>query len=226
MRLPTVAIAAAAAVSMIAPSAFAATPRELLTAAAFQTTDKRAALALVDAAITQADAILTANPRDREGLLQHAMGIGYRARLTHKPADARTSRKLFEALVAASPRDAEFQLAIGGWHLDTVAAGFFAAAMLGANKDAGLDGINKAVALGGDRAFFRGLAALMRIRLDPADVGTARLLAEKASASPTPTPLDRIVKREADALLIPLRAGDGKAAAALARKLLPFGRID
>ena len=68
-------------------------------------------------------------------------------------------------------------------------------------------------------------AALMRIRFNPKDVATARALAEQAAAAPAPTALDRIAKHQAQALLIPLRSGDGRTAALLARKLLPFGRL-
>ena len=200
-------------------------PRDLLTTAAFQTTDKTQARALVDQALEQANAILATKPNDREGRLQSALAIGYRARLTKSPNDAKASRKLFEALVASNPRDAEFQLALGGWHLDAIAAGFLAQTVLGAKKDAGLAGIDRAVALGGDRAFFKSMAALMRIRLDSDDVATARTLAEQAAAAPTPTQIDRIGKTDAQALLVPLRAGDGDAAAKLARTLLPFGRV-
>lgn len=217
---------AVAAAFVAAAPAVAATPRDLLVQAAFQTTEKDKALALVNQAITQAEAGLAANPRDKEDFFQRAMGIGYRAKLTRKPADAKTSRKMFEQFVAQFPRDPEAQIAIGGWHLDAIADGFLAATVLGAKKDAGLDGIDKAAALGGDRAFFRSFAAMMRIRLDPKHVAEARGLAEQAARGSTPTALDRIAKRDAEALLIPLRAGDGKAAAQLARRLLPFGRLE
>lgn len=213
-----------AAVAIIAPTQ-AAGPRDLLTQAAFQATSKPQAQALVMQSIGQSQAILATRPNDREGLLQSALGIGYRATLTKKPADAKTSRKLIEALVASNPHDPEFQLAIGGWHLDCIAAGFLAAAVLGCKKDVGLDGINKAVANGGDRAFFKGMAAMMRIRLDRGDVAASLALAQQAAAAPAPTALDRIAQRDAVAMLIPLRAGDGRAAAALARKLLPFGHL-
>jgi hypothetical protein len=226
MRLPQCLVAMTAAISFVAMPATAATPRELLTTAAFQTADKKTALTLVNAAITNSEAVLAGNPGDHEAQLGRAMGIGYRARLTRKPADAKMSRKLFEGLVAANPRDAEAQLFLGGWHLDAVAAGFLATTVLGAKREEGLDHLNRSVALGGNRAFFKGIAAMMRIRLDPADIRNARVLAEQAVAAPAPTVLDRIVKRESEAMLVPLRNNDGKAAAALARKLLPFGRIE
>jgi len=203
----------------------AATPRELLTQASFQTTDKAAALALINQGLAAADAILAANPGDKEAQMQHAVAIGDRAHLTRSPSDAKLSRHLFEVFLAANPHDPEAHLAVATWHLDTVDAGFFATTMLGARKDIGLSELNKAVALSGGRPFFTGFAALFRIRLDPNDVATARALAEQAAAAPAPTQLDRIAKHQAQALLIPLRSGDGKTAALLARKLLPFGRL-
>ena len=215
---------AAVAIVIAAPAA-AATPREMLIQAAFQTTAKDQALALVTQAIAQAETGLKANPRDRESFFQNAMGIGYRAKLTRKPNDAKASRKMFEQYVAENPRDPEAQIAVGGWHLDAIAEGFLATTVLGAKKDIGVASLDRAVQFGGDRAFFKGFAAMMHIRLDPKDVALARGLAEQAARGTTATPLDRIAKRDAEALLIPLRSGDGKAAALLARKLLPFGRL-
>ncbi len=225
MRLSPIALVVCAAVTAAATPAQAATPREMLTTAAFQTTDRATALALVNAAITASQATLATNPNDHEAQLGQASGIGYRARLTKKLADAKTSRRLFEGLVAANPRDAEAQLFLGGWHLDTIAAGFLATTVLGAKRDIGVACVDRSVALGGSRAFYKGLVAMMRIRLDSGDVATARALAEQAAVAPTPTALDRIVQRETIQLLVPLRNGDGNAAAAAARKLLPFGRI-
>ncbi|WP_420137605.1 hypothetical protein [Sphingomonas sp.] len=203
----------------------AATPRELLTQAAFQTTDKAAALQLVNQALAAAQAQLAANPHDREAQMQRGVGIGDRARLTRSPGDAKTARQIFEAFLAANPRDPEAHLAIASWHLDTVESGFLATTMLGAKKDVGLAALDRAVALGGGRPFFSGFAAMMRIRLNPKDVATALHLAEQAAAAPAPTALDRIAKRQAQALLVPLRSGDGRTAQLLARKLLPFGRL-
>ena len=203
----------------------AATPREILTQASFQTTDKGTALALVNQGLAAAEAQLAANPNDKEAQMQRGVAIGDRAHLTRSPADAKAARHIFEAFLAANPRDPEAHLAIATWHLDTVDAGFLATALLGAKKDIGLAALDRAVALGGGRPFFTGFAALMRIRLDPKNVAAARGLAEQAAAAPAPTLLDRIAKHQAQALLIPLRSGDGRTAALLARKLLPFGRL-
>lgn len=218
--------AAAAGALLLAPaSAGAATARDYLTQAAFQAPDKATALALVAQGRAAADAALAANPGDREAQMQRAVAIGDHAHLTHSAGEAKQSRALFEAFLAANPRDPEAHLAVATWHLDTMAAGFLATTVLGAKRDIGLSELGRAVALSNGRPFFTGFAALMRIRLDPQDVAGARALAEQAAAAPAPTPLDRIAKHQAQALLIPLRAGDGAAAAQLARKLLPFGRL-
>jgi hypothetical protein len=205
--------------------ALAAEPRDLLTQASFQAPNKATALALVNQALAAAHAQLAANPRDKEAQMQLGVATGDRARLTRSSADAKASRRMFESFAAANPRDPEAHLAVASWHLDTVDSGFLATSLLGAKKDVGLAELDKAVALGSGRAFFTGFAALMRIRLNPADIATSRVLAEHAAAAPAPTALDRVAKRQAQALLIPLRSGDGHAAASLARKLLPFGRL-
>jgi hypothetical protein len=224
MRFHSAPIVALACV--IAMPAEGATPRELLTQASFSTSDKGQALALVRQGLSQAEAELAADPKDREAAMQRAVALGYRARLTRSPGDAKAARHMFETLAAANPRDPEAQLAVATWHLDTVEAGFMAATLLGAKKELGMAALDRAVALGGNRAFFTGFAALLRIRLNPKDVATARGLAEKAVGGSGATVLDRMAKRNAEALLIPLRNGDGRTAGLLARKLLPFGRLD
>jgi len=218
-------IAAAAALAL-AVSASAATPRELLATAALQTPDRKQALALVGAALVAAQGQLAANPNDKEAQLQYAVAIGDRAKLTKSPSDAKTARRLFEAFATNNPRDPEGQFAIACWHLDTVAAGILATTVLGAKKDVGLATLDRAVALANGRPFVTGYAALFRIRADPADVATPRRLAEAAAAAPATTTLDRAGKQAAAAILVPLRAGDGRAAANLAKRLLPFGRLE
>jgi hypothetical protein len=208
-------------------AAMADTPRDMLTSAAFNAPNKSAALAQIAAAQTAAEAELRAKPGDREATLVRAMAIGYRAKLARVRADAVEARKQFEALAKSDPRDPEAQLIIGGWHLDSIndLGRMMAGAVLGARSADGLAAMDRAVSLGGGQhATYPGIAAMMRIRLDPADVARARQLAEAAARAPATTALDRIVQRNATALLVPLRAGDGKAAAAMANRLLPFAK--
>lgn len=211
------------ALALASPAA--ASPRETLTQASFIATDKATALRLINQGLAEAEAILAHDPQDKEAQMQRGVAIGDRGHLLRSPSDAKAARRIFEAFLAANPRDPEAHLAIATWHLDTVDAGFFATALLGGKKDIGLAELDKAVALGGGRPFFTGFAALMRIRLNPNDIATARSLAEQAAIAPAPTQLDRIAKHAAQQLLIPLRNGDGRTAALLAKKYLPFGRI-
>ena len=221
------AIAMLAPVALVAAPAMAETPRELLTTAAFQAPTKAKALALVQQAITASDKILTARPGDHEATLQRGVAIGYRAKLTRSRSDARTSLGIFEQLAAASPRDPEAQMVIAGWHLDAIEqlGPFMARTGLGAKSQVGEEALARGVALGGNRAFYLGLAAMMKIRRDPAAVAQARRWAESAANAATPTTLDGQMKRAALAILPALRANDGAAAAALSRKLLPFGKL-
>lgn len=220
-------IAVSAMVTLFPTAAVAETPRELLTAAAFQATNKPKALAVIDQAITASDRILASHPADREATLQRGVAIGYRAKLTRSRSDARSSLRIFEHLAAQNPRDPEVQMAIAGWHLDAIdqLGGFMARTALGAKIQAGKAALARSVALGGDRAFYPGLAAMMLIRNDPGNVAQARQWAEVASAAQTPTPLDLRMKRAAIAILPALRARDGRTAAMLARRLLPFGAL-
>lgn len=217
--------AVAAAVATASPAW--ADLRDDLAQVAFVTTDKKAAIAQVNDAIKAADGLLAAKPGDHEAMLQRGVALGYRAKLTKNRNDAIATRKIFEALVAANPRDSEAQMAIATWHLDAVdqLGGLLARTGLGARRPDGEVALDKSVALGNGRAFFPGLAALLRIRMGADQLPRARALAEAALAAPTPTPLDRLMKRDAGLILPLLKAGDAKAAAGLARKMLPFGRL-
>jgi hypothetical protein len=220
-----IAVASAFAL-LLGGSAVAATPREILITAAFVTREKEVARAQVAQALAEAESLLARNPADREAALQRAVAIGYRARLTRNGADAQTARILIERLAAANPADPETQVAIAGWHLDAIAhLGILARPGGGARKKVGLEALDRAVALGDGRALFLAFASLMRIRLDRRDVSRALQLAEQAQKADAPTPLDQIMQRNAALIAVPLRANDGKAAAARARKLLPFGQL-
>lgn len=206
--------------------ACATSPRQALVEAAFTTRDKATALDQIDRIETSNAVVLARLPRDREALMVQAMALGYRAKLQRDRKDALEARRQFEILAAADPRDAEAEAAVGAWHIDAVSAlgGMMAGAVLGANRQKGLAAMDRAIMLGGDRAMFSGLAALLRLSLN-ADDRQARGLAEAAVRGTTPDRLDRQMQQSAVAVLVPLRAGNGQAAQALARQLLPFGRV-
>lgn len=207
--------------------AAAQSAREILTSAAFTPSDKATALASIERAVKAADAAIARNPSDREARLQKALAISYRGKLTRSRGDLSTARSAFEAAVAADPDNADAQMALAGWHLGAVieVGPLIARTMLGARKATGLNAMNRAVALGGDRAFYPALASLHRIQLDPHDVVAAQRLAESAVKASAPTALDRILQKQAATLLASLRKGNGKASAKLAAQLMPFGRL-
>ncbi len=220
-------LAAAAVVAMATSSPAAAeSARELLTQASFADRDKAVALGRVDNAFRFASAALRSQPSDAEARLMQATALGYRAKLTGSRAQAIEARKAFESLVQRNPRDAEAQLALGAWHIGAVyrLGRLVGRAALGAQKPAGFAALDQAISLGGNRALFTGLAALLRLQMDPSDQ-RGRVLAETAARGATPTALDRILQRAAVQVLVPLRAGNAAAAKTLAARLLPFGQL-
>jgi hypothetical protein len=219
-------VAIVATLACVAP-AQSATPREDLIRAAFSTRDKGQALTLVNQAISESQAILAQTPGDHEAKLQQALGIGYRGQLKRSPTDAKAAHSLIQTLANSDPRDPETQVALAGWHLTAVGdlGNFLARTVLGASRDAGFSALDKAVALGGNRAFFPGYAALIRIKLDSSDTATPLRLAQRAAASPATSPLDRVMQRAAARIIPLLQSGNGSAASDLAKQLLPFGSV-
>ena len=217
----------AAAAMVIAPAAaFADSGREQLTQTAFAARDKAAALAQIASVEAAANATLARAPGDSEAQMTRAMAVSYRAKLTHSRTDALAAKAQFEALAAKNPRDAEAQAAIGAWHLNAVEAlgGFAARAALGARKATGVVAIDRSVALGGGRALFPGLAALLRLSLDPKDAAAPALL-DAAGKGATPTTLDRLIQRRAVQMAAVVKGGDPKLIQALAKRLLPLGQF-
>ena len=218
----------AASALLIAPvaAAFADSGRETLTQTAFVARDKNTALAQIVTVEAAAAATLARNPGDIEAQMTRAMAVSYRAKLTHSRSDALAAKAQFEALAAKNPRDAEAQAAVGAWHLNAVEAlgGLAARAALGARKTTGLAAIDRSIALGGGRALFPGLAALLRLAIDPQDPAAPALLAASVSGA-TPTTLDRLIQRRAVQMAAVVKGGDAKLIQALAKRLLPLGQF-
>jgi hypothetical protein len=217
--------AAIVACTMAVPAA-AQSARDIIVQASFESRSKQSALQSIGTAQRAAAAVLARSPGDREALLMQATAGGYQARLTRNRSEALATRKLFEALVRRAPNDPEAQLGLGAWHVDAVAklGPFVSRTMLGAQKGLGLAALDRAVALGGDRAAYAGFAALMRLQVDPADK-RGRALAEQASRAEAPTAFDRAIRRAATAMVGSFKTGNAAATKALAARLLPFGYL-
>ncbi|HEU0065730.1 MAG TPA: hypothetical protein VFQ57_00675 [Sphingomonas sp.] len=221
LRALCVAVALASAVPVLAES-----PREMLVTAAFADHDRALALARIERARVGASVLLGRRSDDQEAALIHATALGYRAKLTGSRSDAIAARKQFEGLAARFPRNPETVAALGAWHVGAVVKlGRIGGRMaLGAQKGVGLDALDRAVTLGGDRAMFLGLAGLLRLELDAHDPRALQLI-QAAVHGATPTAIDRILQRASIQVLAVLHKGDAKAAQKLAQRLLPLGQL-
>jgi len=201
--------------------------RALLIQAAYGTTDRDQALALIDKAEGMADAALHRNTGDKDAALQKAIAVGYRAKLTRKPSDAKQARAFMEALVKAEPKEAEPWLALAGWHGEAVTTlgRLLAGAVLGAKRDVAVADFDKAVALGGNHPLYPTYSAIVLLMMDKDYGPKATALLERASRMEAVDGLDALMRRNANALLVPLRKKDYGAAHDLAAMLAPFGRI-
>lgn len=200
--------------------------REELLQTVFGARDRSVALSQLASVEATATAALARAPGDSEALLSRAMATSYRAKLTHSRSDALSAKAQFEALVAKYPRDAEAQAALGAWHISAVKAlgALVARGGLGARKTLGLEATDRAIALGGDRALFPGIAGLLRLSVDPTDPRGVALIGQATHGS-TATPVDRLIQRRAVQLDLALRGGDAKFIQALANRLLPLGQF-
>jgi len=221
-------IIAFALFSLVPTAATAATARDFLTRAAFQSTTKAAAQRDVAAGLAAAERTLATRPTDTDALFQKGIALGYRAKLNHSPSDAKAARQIFERLATADRNNGEFQMALACWHLDSTdeLGSFMARTMLGAKTQVGKDALANAIRLGGDSPFLLGMAAMMTIRDDEKAVANARALAERAARVGAQTDLDRKIQADMATILPLLRAGRGDQAATAARKRLPFGLLD
>jgi hypothetical protein len=226
MRASWVGLSAAVAVLCSAAPADAETARDVLTQASFGARSKQAALQSIGEAERLAAAVLTRAPDDREARLMQATARSYRAKMNGSRADAIAARKMFEALASRAPHDPEPQLGLGAWHMGAVfkLGGMIGRAALGAQKSVGLAALDRAVAAGGDRAIYPGVAALLRLEQDAGDP-KGRALARVASRAAAPTAFDRMMQRAGAAMLASIQAGNASATKALAARLLPFGQI-
>jgi hypothetical protein len=222
--------AGALAALLTASAGFAAatvTPRDTLTRVAFTVRDRSSALAGIATADAAATAALARTPSDRDALMVRAMASSYRAQLGHSRADALEARKMLERLVASDPRDAEAQVALGGWHIGGVAAlgSMMAGMMLGAKKTLGLAAVDRGVALGGNRAMVAGVAGLLRLELDASDLRGRQLVTQAATRADCSTYADRMMQQHAQTMLGVLKGGDDTAIRKAAARLLPMGQL-
>lgn len=201
--------------------------RAQLVAAAFEATSKEQALQMLDQAGRSANAALARNPGDAEALVQRAVATGYTAKLTRNPKLAKQSRAEMQHAVAVAPNLPDAWAAIGGWHGDAIAdvGSMLAGMLLGAKKAEATRGFETAMAKDAASPVYPAYYALMLLRTDKGDSARAATLLERAAALRPRDGFEALMRNRAAQLLVPLKAGDAKAARKLVEKLQPFGRF-
>jgi hypothetical protein len=144
-----------------------------LVRAAFQATDKAAALALIDQAQRDAEAAVQRSSGAYLAKLQLASAVGYRASLTTSRSLGKEAKHSLEELTRSEPQRPEAWIALGVWHGETILklGGLIARAALGASKSQMSDALNEAARRDGG-VLAPGYRGLLLVRMG--DVMAAR----------------------------------------------------
>ena len=209
------------------PASLTLAGRAQMAVAAYETRDKAAALALVERAERDFDAALAKNPGDVAAQMQKAVAIGYRAKLSRSPGLGKDARARFEAVRAAHPDNGLAWSAVGGWHGGAIATlgNFLGGTMLGA-KAAEIDrNFGQALKLEPANPAFRTIYAMTLLDIDRKNADRAAMLLNGVAAMPARDGFDALLRAQGAQLATALKAGDAKAAQALARRLQAFGML-
>lgn len=209
------------------PASLIMAGRAQLAIAAYETRDKAQALAQVARAEVDFDAALARAPGNVDAQMQKAVAIGYRAKLTKAPGLAKDSRARFEAVRAAHPDSALAWSAIGGWHGGAIATlgSFMASTVLGA-KTAEIDrNFGQALKLDPANPSLRAIYAMTLLDLDKKNAARAAAVLNGIGAMPARDGFEALLRAQGVQLAGAIKAGDAKAAQAVARRLQAFGGL-
>jgi hypothetical protein len=209
------------------PAGLVLAGRSQMAVAAYETRDKAQALAQVVRAEADFDAALAKNPGDIGAQMQKAVAIGYRAKLTKSPGLGKDARARFEAVRNAHPDYALAWSAVGGWHAGAIATlgNFMASTILGA-KSAEIDrNFSQALKLDPANPSLRAIYAMTLLDLDKNNAAKAAGVLGGIGALPAHDGFDALLRAQGVQLAAALKAGDAKAAQALARRLQAFGMV-
>lgn len=201
--------------------------RATLIVASFDTTDRARAKAMIDTANHDFDLALAKAPNSIEAQLQKATAIGYRAKLSKSPGLARETKERMEAVVARDPNYGLGWASLGGWHAGAVSTlgRFIAGTVLGANAKTAIADFEQALAKDPRNPVHPAFYGLTLLDLDTANAQRATELLKRVSQMPTHDAYEALLKRATAQVLPLLAAGDVKGAQAMARRLLPFGKL-
>lgn len=219
--------AAAAGTKEGTPAAEVLAARSLLAIAAYRTSDKSRALALIDQAGKLASSAMAGNARNVDALLQSAIAVGYRAKLTNSPGDGKMARKMMEQARAIDPSNPLAWASLGGWHGESIATlgGFLAGTMLGAKKGEFAKAFDKALTLDRTSPAYPAFYAFTLLALDADNAPRAKELLTRAVALPAADGFEALLKAKAALVLPLLQKGDVAGARALSKKQGAFGLL-
>ena len=201
--------------------------RATLIEASFDTIERDRAKALVDAADHDFDAALAKDPANIEAALMKAQAVGYRGKLAKSPGLAKETRTRLEAVLARDPNNGLAWSSLAGWHAGGVATlgKFLAGTVLGASAKVAVADFETALAKDPKNPMQYAFYGLTLLDLDAANAPRATQLLDTVQRLPARDAYEALLKRETAQVLPLLASGDAKGAQALARRLLPFGKL-
>lgn len=211
-----------------------ATPASLVTAgratlilASFEATDKARAKEQVEIANRDFDTALAKAPNNIEAQLQKATALGYRAKLSKSPGLAKETRQLMEAVRDRNPNYGLAWASIGGWHAGAVAelGKFIAGTVLGANAKTAITDFETALVKDPRNPVHPAFYALTLLDLGRENAPRASEMLRLCAKLPARDAYEGKLKSATARVAPLLAAGDIKGAQALARELLPFGKV-
>jgi hypothetical protein len=201
--------------------------RAALTRAAFLTTDRAQARALVAQGEADADAALKLDPRNYDALFQHASGIGYRATLTNSPKAAGETRTIMLGLAKSDPSRAEAFLGLAAWNGEAVdnLGRFMAGMVLGAKLSAMDANFAEAEKRWPTNPVPFAYHGCLLLRIEPGEAARAAVLLGVATRNHPREVYEATAQKGAAEVLALLQHGDLKGARVLAKKLGSFGKL-
>lgn len=201
--------------------------RAQLAIAGYATRDKAQALALSKLAEEDFDASLAKAPGNPETQVQKGVAIGYQAKLTRSPGLGKDARRRFEAVRTAHPQVALAWAAVAGWHGGAIATlgGFLAGTLLGAKAGEIDKGFAQAIRLEPTNPVHRTYYALILLQVDKANAAKAAAALQGVGQLPARDGYEAMARVQGLQLAAALKAGNARAAQALARRLEAFGEL-
>lgn len=202
--------------------------RATLTRAAYFTTDRATAEALIDAALIDARRGQSRDVRALEPLLQEGVALGYRAKLQQSPKVAKQAKRVFEAALLLDQKSAFAAMSFGAWNGEPIAdlGGFIARTMLGATQDKALKYYDLTLSLDPQNPALPIFYAFNIYRIDDEKYGAkAKALLEASLKLKPQDQFALMLQKSAREVLASMQAGDIAATSRLIRLRQPFGQI-